>query len=125
MAYNTKTTDFTVTTTLADVGVSVTFTAVANRYYKYTFAVYAAEANAQNIYTAITDSSNVVKGDFYYALIGTGRYSGYSFSYITTESAGSVTRKARASVGGGTGTLYTGTGHANYIYLLVEDIGPA
>lgn len=126
MAYSTKTTDYAATTTMADIGLSATFTAVANRYYKYTFAVYATDSSAASfIYTTITDSSNVVKGDNYTVSLGAGRYLGYTFSYVSTESAGSVTRKVRANVGAGTATLYAGSGHANYIYLLVEDIGPA
>ena len=126
MAYSTKTTDYAATTTLADIGLSVTFTAVANRYYKYTFGVYATDSSTTSfIYTAITDSSNTVKGDNYTVSLGAGRYLGYTFSYVTTESAGSVTRKARVNTGAGTATLYAGTGHANYIYLIVEDLGPA
>jgi len=126
MAYSTKTTDYFATTTLGDIGLSATFTAVANRYYKYTFGVYATDSNsASYIYTAITDSANAVKGDNYTVSLGVGRYLGYTFSYVSTESAGSVTRKARVNTGVGTATLYAGSGHANFIYLLVEDIGPA
>jgi hypothetical protein len=119
MAYASRTTAG-LTTTLADIGLSVTFTAVANRYYKYTFYSYAANASsAGTCETYITDSSNNIKGYLNLYVPGGGNYTFQHLVYVSTETAGSVTRKVRAKCQAGTGSLY------DPMYLFVEDIGPA
>ena len=117
MAYATKTTTG-ITTTLADVGLSVTFTAQANRYYKYTFYTYASNSTSVGtMETYITDSSNNIKGYLNLYVPGGGYYTFQHLTYISTETAGSVTRKVRAKCQTGSGTLY------DPMYLFVEDIG--
>ena len=119
MAYATKTTTG-ITTTLADVGLSVTFTAQANRYYKYTFYTYASNSTSVGtMETYITDSSNNIKGILNLYVPGGGYYTFQHLTYISTETAGSVTRKVRAKCQTGSGTLY------DPMYLFVEDIGAA
>lgn len=119
MAYSTKSTTG-LTTTLTDIGLSVTFTAVANRYYKYTFYAYASNATSTGTMgTFVTDTSNNVKEGLNLYVVGGGNYTFQNLTYITTETAGSVTRKIRANVQFGSGTLY------GPLYFFVEDIGPA
>jgi hypothetical protein len=120
MAYNPKATNTGMTTTLGDVGTSVTFTAVANRYYKYTFYCGASNASASGTLECyITDNANNILGTLNLYLVGGGNYSAVHNVLIRTETAGSNTRKVRAKVESGTGTLFAP------MYLLVEDLGPA
>ena len=120
MAYNPKATNTGLTTTLGDVGTSVTFTAVANRYYKYTFYCGASNASASGTLECyITDNANNILGTLNLYLVGGGNYSAVHNVLIRTETAGSNTRKVRAKVESGTGTLFAP------MYLLVEDLGPA
>ena len=119
MAYATRSTAG-LTTTLSDMGLSVTFTAEANRYYKYTFYAYASNASsAGTCETYITDSANAIKGYLNLYVPGGGNYTFQNLVYVSTETAGSVTRKVRAKCQAGTGSLY------DPMFLLVEDIGPA
>ena len=119
MAYSTISTTG-LTTTMTDIGLSVTFTAVANRYYKYTFYAYASNSTSTGtMETLVTDTSNVTKEALNLYVVGGGNYTFQNLTYISTETAGSVTRKIRAKVAAGTGTLY------GPIYFFVEDIGPA
>ena len=117
-----KTTGVTVgiTTTLADIGTSLTFTAVANRQYKYTFYAYASNSSAAGtLETYITDSSNVGKAFLNLYVPGGGNYTFQNLTYISTETAGSVTRKIRSKCQSGSGTIY------GDFQFFVEDIGPA
>jgi hypothetical protein len=108
------------TTTLADIGTSVTFTAIATRQYKYTFYAYASNATAAGtLETYITDSSNNITGSLNLYVPGGGNYTFQNLTYISTETAGSVTRKVRAKCQSGTGTIF------GEYQLFVEDIGPA
>ena len=119
LAYQTRST-IGVTTTLADIGLSVTFTAVANRYYKYTFYSYASNSTSAGTFeTYITDPSNVATGSLNLYLVAGANYTFQNLVYVSTETAGSVTRKVRAKCQAGTGTIYSP------MYLFVEDIGPA
>jgi hypothetical protein len=120
MAYTSKATNFSLSTTMTDVGVSVTFTAVANRYYKYTAYCYAIDNSAAaNITLSITESGNTSKGDAVMRCNGVAQYVFILNTYISTETAGTVVRKLRASAQTGSGVMYAP------IWLLVEDIGPA
>ena len=124
MAYSTKNTNTSMSTTVADVGLSVTFTAVANRYYKYTFFTYAnnsTTASTNNFF--LTDSSNATLSTINVYVVGGGAYTGVHFPTIRTETAGTVVRKIRCSTQAGTGTAYGDA--TNLMFLLVEDIGQA
>ena len=112
------------TTTQTDMGLSITFTAIANRYYKYSFFAYAANATAAatlNLY--VTDSANATKY-VTNTYVVTSQYNSVSLMYTTTETAGSTTRKIRASLSNNTGTLYADASIAPATFL-IEDIGPA
>jgi len=120
MAFATLGTNGGLTTVVGDIGVSLSFTAVANRYYKYTFVAYASNSTAAGtLETYVTDSSNNIKGQINLYVPGGGSYTYQLLTYISTESAGTVTRKIRAKCGAGTGTIYSP------LDFWVEDIGPA
>jgi hypothetical protein len=124
MAYATKNSNTAMTTSQADVGLSVTFTAVANRYYKYTFFAYAnnsTSASTNNFF--LTDSANSILSTVNVYVVGGGAYTTVHFPTIRTETAGTVDRKIRCSTQAGTGTTYGDS--TNLMFLLVEDIGPA
>jgi hypothetical protein len=124
MAYTQKTSSFTMTGTLADVGVSVTFTAEANRYYRYTAYAFASDASSpSSINLTIANSANTIISDGLVRTQGTGQYQGIKTIKVTTETAGTVVRKLRASSSSGSGTMYASA--ESPIFLLVEDIGPA
>lgn len=124
MAYTAKTTSFAVGTAAADVGVSVTFTAVANRYYRYTAYTYAFDATvASTLVFQITDSANTSFAEGYVRTQGSAQYQEAVIMKVTTETAGTVIRKLRANCTAGTGTIYATA--TTPIFLVVEDIGPA
>jgi hypothetical protein len=120
MARDTKATNTGLTTTIGDVGLSVTFTAVANRFYRYTFYSNAANATSSGTLECyITDSANNNIESLNLYLVAGSNYSYIHLPAVRTESAGSTTRKVRAKVGAGTGTMYS------TMFFVVEDIGPA
>ena len=120
MAYATTASNAGLTTTVADLGLSLSFTAVANRYYKYTFAAYASNASiASTLETYVTDSANAIKGSINLYVASASGYTYQLLTYISTETAGTVTRKLRGKCGAGSGTIY------GPLDFWVEDIGPA
>lgn len=120
MGYSARVSSFSVTTTATDVGASVTFTAVANRYYKYTAYCYACDTSGSvNVTLDITNSSNVSQNAVIQRVQGPTQFQFLLNTYVTTETAGTVTRKLRAYTSSGSGVMYAP------IWLLVEDIGPA
>lgn len=124
MAYGTRDSTAGITTTKADMSISVTFTAEANRYYKYTFYCYA--TNASTAATLAFYLANSANTDLYVLNVyvpGGAYYTYATLSCIRTETAGSVTRKIRANTTAGTGSMYADA--TNVAYLMVEDIGPA
>ena len=109
-------------TTIADItGMSITFTAVANRLYKATFSCTLDRASNAAAEFFITDGSNNAQAR-YDDLAAAGK-SIITFSFLFTASAGSVTRKIRAFSNAGTMTvLYTAS---SYQYgFIIEDMGP-
>lgn len=105
-------------------GLSSTFTAVANRRYRYTLMVpVAVQQTATGIQTAsITDASNVVKG----STNNTAPAASQAFSIVIafeTPAAGSTTRKGRMATTAGTVDLAFGATLVGS--FCVEDVGPA
>jgi hypothetical protein len=123
MAYATRETNFSITSTEADVGLSVTFTAEAGRYYKYTVFIPSADGDANNLTMRVTNSSNTNLYRVVQEQDGPAQFQAFQLEYVTTESAGSVTRKVRAvtSTGGATFQLDA----TNVGWMMVEDIGEA
>ena len=123
-AFGSRNSTIGLTTTLSDIGISVTFTAEANRYYKYTFFAYAVNGSVANtlaFYMTDPSNTNLYVSNVY--VPGGAFYPFVIMTAIRTETAGSVTRKMRGSTSSGSGTLYADA--VNISYLLVEDMGPA
>lgn len=111
--------------TLIDVaGLTVPWTAVANRRYKVSIkCAMTASVAGNHMILLITDGANVVKDTFGMpAAIADGSGHCISGSYEETiVTAGSTTRKARAQAGAGTVKCKLGTQPG---WLIVEDVGP-
>lgn len=122
MAYAERTSGFTATTTIADVGVSVTFTAVASRYYRISFfGIGQKETTAGTTTLALTTSANTqIQAAIGYNLAGTQLPLGAFV--LVNPGAGSVTYKLRALSSINTSTIQGAS--TNPIVLVVEDVGP-
>ena len=132
VALASSTTDFTLGTTVAiSTGMTVTFTAIANRYYKVTYVESQAQlpqvaAGTTNQAIKLTNATGTV-------LQVTGRVNpgtnsataNMTATYIGTMTAGSVTIVGTGSVSATTGTPVFGRSSIYPAFLLVEDIGPA
>lgn len=116
---------YTVTTSIGDVtGMTVTFTAVANRLYKATWLVNVNKSTSTNyVELTFTDSANTLYAALD-ATISSNGYANLSGSTIMSGlSAGSKTFKLRAVTGSDTATIY-GASFSPCV-LLIEDVGPA
>ena len=110
-------------TSVASDFASVTFTAIANRYYKYSLFVPGADADASRLLTIkLVNSSNVSVNEASQTIRGPGLLDIISFTTVRTETAGSLTRKIRMSTSAGNASMCSATSIG---YFLVEDIGPA
>ena len=116
------TTNPTVTTTLADVtGMTVTFTAVANRLYRATFeGMIGNTNNSQNQYLFTNNANTQLDQTFQENLAN--QFQVINYQYLFLGSAGSTTIKLRAVAQAGTLTFY-GTGTRS-MSLVIEDLGP-
>ena len=120
VALSTRNTNYQPNSTISDF-VSVTFTAVANRYYKYSLYVPGSDASAAILLTiSLTDGSNVLLNSATQTLRGAGILDLLEFTTIRTESAGSVTRKIRMVMASGNASMCSATSIG---YFVVEDIG--
>lgn len=107
-------------------GLSVTWTALANRYYKTTAYLPRFDETAATVgYVSaiITDgSNNQFQNEISGRVIGgSAFFKAISMSLVETLSAGSVTRKVRVATNAGTVTAIAGT--TAPAFILVEDIG--
>ncbi len=117
--------NITITTTATDVsGMSITFTAIAGRTYKFNVQASATSGTTQQfIELQITNAANA-KFAGVYAGLTAGEYANLSFSnYITGVAAGSITFKMRVSCQTSTGTLLRSG--SDYLSFWIEDIGTA
>lgn len=116
------TTNPTVTTTLADVtGMTVTWTAVANRLYRVTFeGMIGNNSNSQNQYIFANSANTQLDQTFQENLAN--QFQVVNYQYLFLGSAGSTTVKLRAVAQAGTLTFY-GTGTRS-MSIVVEDLGP-
>lgn len=123
MAYTTRTTGFTATTTVQDLGVAVTWTAAASRSYKLSFHCIAQkETSAGTTSVTLTDNSNnQVQAAIGYNLAGTQLPLGGFV--VVSPAGGSVTYKLRCSSSSNTSTIQGAS--TNPIVLICEDLGPA
>jgi hypothetical protein len=124
MAYATKTANQSLNTTFADItGLSVTFTAAAGRYYRYTVFFNSADGDANSANIRVTDGSAVNKYQIAVDQDGPAQFGFIILTYVSTESAGSVTRKVQGKTSTGGATLNADA--TNVAWMLVEDIGEA
>jgi len=111
-----------ITATSVDINnLSVTFTAVANRYYRTTIQVPIYQQATADGYCNLVlsnNTSNLFSGQQLIPINGSALL---SLSHVETIAAGSVIRKARINVDAGSGTVNV----FNAASILVEDIGPA
>ena len=107
---------------------SVTWTAVANRYYKITWVEgnvqNGANASVNNQYLRTTTTGGTIIGNTTIYYPSASLQQGSVTSCVTTFSAGSQTVFARVVSNAGTNTTYNGSA-TQPAYLLVEDLGLA
>lgn len=122
VAFATRNTVFAPTNTISDLA-SVTFTAVANRYYRYSLYAGGADSSAQlYLTTSLTDGSNSVLNAVTQVIRGPGLPDIVHFVTVRTESAGSITRKIRMQTNVGNASMISSTQIMSFV---VEDLGPA
>lgn len=132
MSLATSATNYTLTTsTVIATGMTVTFTVVANRYYKITYLEPSVETSTvSGSFTQLTIRSNNAAGtQLASGLITTpaaAKNNGAVIaSIIYSGSAGSTTFVGCAITSSTTGTPVLNRNAFQLAYLLVEDIGPA
>jgi hypothetical protein len=116
---------FTVTTAVADVtAMSVTFTALANRIYKFSTVCTGQKLTNQG-WTGLflTNTANFVYAAVYATAPANGYYNLSSSSYLGGFTPGSITVKLRAQCENDTSTILAQS-LADKIQLIVEDMGP-
>lgn len=106
-------------------GLSVTFTAVANRRYLVVLMTTLSN-NGNNITNSYISKAGTAIAEGYGGPIGANNVSTATIFAMDTPGAGSVTYQARASVSAGTATIYgTSTRASIACRLLVLDMGNA
>jgi hypothetical protein len=122
MAISIRNTNYAPTAVISDFA-TVTFTAVANRYYRYSCYIPGADSSAAILLTAtLTDNAGTtVYNNFSQSIRGPGLLDTFSFMTVRSETAGSITRKIRMITSAGNASMCSATSIG---YLLVEDIGP-
>jgi hypothetical protein len=120
----TNTSSQQITTSTADVtNLSVTWTAVTGRQYKYTvFLPNVNPAANSTMIVTITDGSNTVKTTNRFSNETSFRYTA-TYVFLEASLSGSVTRKVRAYMDNSTQTINNDS-DATTLFL-VEDIGPS
>jgi hypothetical protein len=117
-----RSTNYAPTAAASDFG-SITFTAVADRYYKYSLFVPGADADAARLLTInLVNASNVSVNAYSQSLRGPGVLDVISFTTVRTETAGSLTRKIRMTTSAGNASMCSATSIGVFV---VEDLGPA
>jgi hypothetical protein len=113
----------TSSTSYVDVtGLSVTFTAEANRRYLVTLQ-YAMTNNSANVCQCVINDGTNDLSEGYSVQVSNVILSSHIFA-VTTPAAGSVTYKVRIKVAGGTGEMYGSSTRASLASrLIVTDIG--
>lgn len=111
---------------VTDIGVSVAWTAVANRRHKTTLniGIFGTVA-ADQLLATIADGSNTQLARQVFTVVANNTGGHVSLEYISTPSAGSVTHKGRHQRLSGTGTSTMTAGATYPGFILVEDIGPS
>ena len=122
MGLSLRSTNFAPTSSASDFG-SITFTAEADRYYKYSLFVPGADADAARLLTIeLVNASNVSVNTYTQTLTGPGILDVVAFTTVRTETAGSLTRKIRMSTSAGNASMCSVSSIGVFV---VEDLGPA
>ena len=122
MSYTTRNTNYQPTSTIGDL-FTLTFTAVANRLYRYSVVVPAVDSSgALQLEIYLTDNSNNVLNTCLQQLYGAAQQFNINFSTLRTETAGSTTRKIRMKTSSGNASMFSSTSIGSFI---IEDLGPA
>jgi hypothetical protein len=111
----------------ADLGLSVTFTAAANRIYKFTFTgTVFSTSNVVDSTLYLNDNSTNVK-ETIGGIVANTFIDRCAVFYVSGLTAGSKTYKLRAVTGGGLTAVWYGasTRASLAAQFIVEDIGPA
>ena len=114
------------TTTVVDVGLSVTFTQTAGRRIKCTIrCIFYSTVAGDGIGVLLTDGSNNIIREF--QIVGAAASVGdhREMSWDESPAAGSITRKVRIYRWVGSGTVNAAATAERPAQLSVEDIGPA
>jgi hypothetical protein len=114
----------TITTTIGDLtGMSVTFTALANRVYKFSVLATGQKLTAQG-WTGLflTNAGNTVYAAAYATAPANGYHNLSYSSYLSGFTPGSITVKLRASTENNTSSILAST--SDKLQLIVEDMGP-
>lgn len=127
MGYAISTANKSVTSTISDVtGMTVTFTAVANRLYKATFSCFYQQSDAvQRTFFTLADGSNVAQNNTIQTNSNNQGFNEISYVFLFTATAGSITRKMRASTEAGTATIFGAPADGRTYSFTIEDIGAA
>jgi hypothetical protein len=131
MALATSTTSYTLTTSeVIATGMTVTFTAVANRYYRITYYEPQAQtasfaSNTQLTLRQTNASGTVLQNTVFANESNATDQSGMTVIRTMTFSAGSITVVGTAKVSLTTGTPQLIRDSTRQAQLLIEDIGPA
>jgi hypothetical protein len=127
MGYAISTVNSVVTTSVTDItGMSITFTAVANRLYRATFSGFCQQSSNSRIFLTFADGSGVQK-DFTLSGLstaGANAYTAWGAQFLFTTTAGSTTRKMQGSVDTGTASFLGATADARTYSFIIEDMGP-
>jgi hypothetical protein len=114
----------TVTTTQADLtGMSITFTALANRVYKFSVLATGQKLTGQGwtgVFVSRTD--NVIFASSYATAPANGYFNLSCSTYVSGFTPGSITIKLRAACEVNTSTILAST--TDKLQFIVEDIGP-
>jgi hypothetical protein len=121
--YQNRTTNFTANTGAADIGVSVTFTAVSTRIYKTTLNIPLIDSGAAQILIAsIADNASATLVGGQVSFTASLQRGNLTLQLIETGISGSTVRKGRAETTTGSATF---SGAPIRASIVVEDIGLA
>lgn len=119
---NSTATNSGVSAAFADVGPTVTFTALANRRYRATVTISRIDSSVANTLVVVfADAASATLAYVGVVTVGAGSSTALSASYEITPAAGSYTVKIRASASSATAASFQSGGFSSY--LIVEDMG--
>jgi len=122
VTFTSRNTSYQPTPTVTDL-FSLTFTAVADRFYRYTLTIPGIDASGSILLTMqLTDSANGVINAANQQLIGGGAQVGMTFTTVRQETAGTTIRKIRGLTTSGNAAMF---GTSNIGFFTIEDIGSA